>query len=566
MTARRGILALVVTVLALGLASCAGLPTTGKVNYGLSTADTPDSDDTSFLLPDSPQPGASPEQIVDGFLRAGSGPGVGARWDRAREFLTPDFAEAWDPSAGVIVDIFEDRSPVDSGDGPDDGEGTVSMSITAVATVDDKGVYQQEELGERELPFELVQIDGEWRISFALDGVVLDRGEFPRVFRSYSVMYFDPTWEFLVPDARWYPTTSAPREVALAFNDAPTAWLAESVQSAFPEGVSVVAAVPQPGNRYEVDLSVSALSADPESIDRMYTQLQTSLATAGVTGVDLTVQSAPIDAELVATRSTRVAGAPLVLTEEGFGFLAGAGEIEPIPGLSDIIEEFAPVAVQVGAQRESAAVRQSDGAVSVVRADQTYDVLDTRTGLVDPSIDPFDMVWTVPRGQPGGVQAYLPDLTPVVVADAWPGATAIQAMSVSRDGARIAALVTVGGRSELWVAGIVRGADQLPERLSEPVELAVLSGPGVGLAWLDDLSIGVLSADEEASLVLEQVVGGTSTTSTAAAGIESIAGGTSLSSVRLLSEDGTLSVKRGTSWQPTATGVLVLATQQGIPE
>lgn len=560
MTVRRGIPALIVAMLAMILASCAGLPTTGKVNYGLSTGDAPDSVDTSFLLPDSPQPGASPEQIVEGFIRAGSGPGVGARWDRAREFLTPDFAEAWDPSAGVIVDVFEDRSPVEL------DEGTVSMAVTAVATVDDKGVYQREELGARELPFELVQIDGEWRISFALDGVVLDRDEFPRVFRSYSVMYFDPTWQFLVPDARWYPTTSAPREVALAFNESPTGWLAESVQSAFPEGVSVVATLPQPGNRYEVELSVSALSADPESIDRMYTQLQASLATAGVTGVDLAVQSAPIDAELVPTRSTRVAGAPLVLTDEGFGFLAGGGELEPIPGLSDIIEDFAPVAVQVGAQRESAAVRQSDGAVSVVRADGTYDVLDTRANLVDPSIDPFDMVWAVPRGQPGGLQAYLPDLTPIVVADAWPGATAVQAMSVSRDGTRIAAIVTVGGLSELWVSGIVRGADQIPERLSEPVRLASVAGPGLGIAWLDDLSIGVLSADDEASIVLEQVVGGTATTSTAAAGMRSIAGGTSLSSVRLLSADGTLVVKRGTSWQPTATGVLVLATQQGIPE
>ncbi len=38
-----------------------------------------------------------------------------------------------------------------------------------------------------------------------------------------------------------------------------------------------------------------------------------------------------------------------------------------------------------------------------------------------------------------------------------------------------------------------------------------------------------------------------------------------MSTVRLRAEDGTLYIKRGTSWQPTATGVLVLATQQGSP-
>lgn len=559
MTARRGILSLLVAVLAVALAACSGLPTSGKVNYGLSTADAPDSEDISFLLPDSPQPGATPEQIVEGFIRAGSGPGAGARWDRAREFLTPQFSDVWDPTAGVLVDVFEDRTPTEL------DEGAVSMSITAVATVDDQGAYERAEVSERVLSFELTQVGGEWRISAAPDGVVLDRDEFPRVFHGYSVMYFDPTWQYLVPDSRWYPTMSAANEIALALNAAPSAWLAESVKPAFPEGVEVVTTVRLPGNAYEVELSDTALAVDRETIDRMYTQLRASLATAGVTDVELTVQSAPLDAEAVEVRSTRVPGAPLVLTEEGFGFLAGGAEIEPIPGLSEIVEDFAPVAIQVGPEREAAAVRQP-GAVSIVRVDETYDVLDSREGLIDPSIDPFDIVWTVPRDQPGGLQAYLPDLTPVVVADAWPGATAVHAMSVSRDGTRIAAVVTAGGRTELWISGIVRGADQVPERLGDPVQLATVDGASRGVVWLDDLSVGVLSGDTEGAEVLEQVIGGLASTSNAPASMTSIAGGTALSSVRLLADDGTLSVKRGTTWQPTATGILVLATQQGMPE
>lgn len=560
MRARRGILSVIVAVLAIVLTACSGLPTSGKVNYGLSTSDAPDSEDVSFLLPDSPQPGATPEQIVQGFIRAGSGPGVGANWDRAREFLTPEFSEAWKPGASVIVDIFEDRSAVET------EEGVVSMSVTPVAAVDDRGAYERAAAGGRvDLPFELTQVDGEWRISFALDGIVLDRDEFPRVFHNYSVMFFDPTWDYLVPDARWYPTTAAPRLIALALNDPPSAWLGGAVHSAFPEGVEVVAAVPQPGNAYEVDLSESALSVDLETRNRMYTQLRTSLASAGVTDIELTVQSTPVDAEAVPVKSTRVPGAPLVLMEEGFGFLAG-DELEPIPGLSEIVADSAPVAVQVGADRTEAAVRQTDGAVSILRADGTSDVLDGRAGLVDPTIDPFGVVWTVPRERPGGVQAYLPDLTPVVVGDAWPGAGEIHAMAISRDGSRMAAVVTTGGRTALWVAGVVRGTEQVPQRLGDPVELATVPGASRGIAWLDDLSIGVLSGDGEGTTVLEQVVGGMSVTSSASAAMISIAGGTSLSSVRLLADDGTLSVKRGTSWQPSASGILVLATQQGMPE
>lgn len=560
MTARRSILTLLVGVLAFVLAACSGLPTGGKVNYGLSTSDASDPEDVSFLLPDSPQPGASPEQIVEGFIRAGSGPGARARWDRAREFLTPEFAEVWKPAAGVTVDVFEDRVYSQP------AEGVVSLALTATAFVDDKGTYERAEVPGRELPFELEQVDGEWRISFAIDGVVLDRDEFPRVFHNYSLMYFDPSWQYLVPDARWFPTTDAAGRIAdELINGTPSALLAESVKTAVPEGVAMVAAVRRPGSAYDVDLSEAALSVDPATLDRIYTQLQASLATAGVTEVDLTVQSAPIPAEPVAVRSTRIPGAPLVLTEAGFGFLAG-DELNRIR-LSTIVEELSPAAVQVGSGHTLAAARLQGGEVARLADDGTYVVLDTRPGLVDPTIDPFGIVWSVPRGEVAAVRVFLPgETTPIEVADAFSGATAVHAMSVSRDGTRLAALVTAGGRSALWVAGVVRDEEQVPVRLGAPLQLGEVDGAARGLAWLDDLSIGVLSGDQEKSTVLEQVVGGTSTTRSAPAGMVSIAGGTTLSSVRLRAEDGTLSVKRGASWQTTASGILVLATQQGQPE
>ena len=561
MSRRRRIPVLLIAILAVVLTACAGLPTSGRINYGLGTADAPDEEEISFLLPDSPQPGATPEQIVEGFIRAGSGPGLDANWDRAREFLTDELAREWRPEAGVTIDVVGDRVPTSP------GEGTVKLAIDAVATVDDIGTYERAEVGEQVLDFELVQVGGEWRISVAPDGVVLDENVFPRVFHRYSVMYFDPSWQYLVPDARWFPTTNSAGRVAEALVDGPaSALLAESVTSAFPEAVEVAAVVPVTGNVADVDLNEAALSADPETLDRMYTQLLESLRTANIADVELRVDSVPIDVEPVDVRSTRVPGAPLVLTAEGFGFLTGGETLDPIPGISELVEQFAPVAVQVAPDRRVAAARLESGEVMRFRENETFDTLDSRPRLVDPSIDPFGIVWSVPRDEPAAVRAFLPDATPIDVADAWSGATSITAMAVSRDGTRVAAIVGAGGRTALWVAGIVRGRDQVPVRLGDPVKLSAVTNAGVGLAWLDDLSVGVLSADAEGSTVIEQVVGGTASTSSAAAGMASIAGGTSLSSARLRADDGTLYVKRGTGWQPTATGVLVLATQQGAPE
>ena len=89
---------------------------------------------------------------------------------------------------------------------------------------------------------------------------------------------------------------------------------------------------------------------------------------------------------------------------------------------------------------------------------------------------------------------------------------------------------------------------------------------GVGITWIDDMSVGVLGRGESQSVVVEQLVGGPTASSVAAPDMASIAGGTGISSLRLRAEDGTLLVKRGTVWQPTATGILLLATQQGAPQ
>jgi hypothetical protein len=397
---------------------------------------------------------------------------------------------------------------------------------------------------------------------------VIDRDVFANVFHRYSLMYFDPTWQFLVPDVRWFPTTNAATRVADALIDGtPSAWLGESVLNAFPESVSLARpSVPLESGIAQVTLSADALLIESSTLDRMQTQLAASLATAGASGADMSVASTPLEAEPVATRSTRVTGPPLVLTDDGFGFLAGE-ELTPVPGLSEAMQLVSPAAIQVAPDRDFAAVRLVTGGAARVPAEGDIAVVDARTNLVDPSVDPFGFIWSVPRDQPAAIEAYSPTGERSAVADAWPGASEVVAMAVSRDGARIAGLLVTGGRSEAWIAGIVRGADNVPVRIGEAVPLGALTGGGAGLAWIDDTTVGVLSGLAEGSpLFTEQLVGGPATTSDAPQGAASVAGATSISTVRLRTQDGSLFVKRGTNWQRTTGGILILATQQGSPQ
>lgn len=560
MTGRRGLLAAVVTLLTLVLTACGGFPTSGPVEYGNEMGTGGDESQNFVFLPNLPQPGASPAEIVEGFINAGTGPGIDGEWATAREFLAPGFRSEWREDASVIVDIAANRAYSES------EEGVVEFSYDAVARVDDRGVYERAELAEASLAFRLEQQpDGEWRITEAPDGVVVDRDQFPRVFHRYPVMYFDPTWQFLVPDSRWFPTGSAEKRITRALVNQPRSeWLAASVVTAFPNGVSAAFAL-NDGGVAQVELSEEAAGAGREALDRMLTQLEGSLAAAGVLDVEMSAGTTPLTAEPVATRSTRLPVSPLVYTEAGFGFIAG-DELEPVPGLSEAVTESAPVAIQVAPDRDVAAARLPSGHVVRLHADGAeVEQLDDRPGLVDPTVDPEGNVWSVPREQPTALRVYLRSGEMREIAEAWAGATAISAMAISRDGTRVTAAVTASGRTMLWVAGVIRDADGRPAALGTPVQLAIVGAPASGVTWIDDTTVAVLASDETGTTVLEQTVGGPTASTTGPSDSASIAGGNGLSSLRLRTGDGTLYVKRGITWQPTTTGVLVLATQQGSP-
>src|SRR6218665_249678 len=95
-TMRRWVAALAAAALAVSLAACAGLPTSGPVNAG-QPIDESDANSDIVFLPDAPAKDATPEQIVEGFILAGSGPR--GNWATAQLYLAPEFQTEWNPRA-----------------------------------------------------------------------------------------------------------------------------------------------------------------------------------------------------------------------------------------------------------------------------------------------------------------------------------------------------------------------------------------------------------------------------------------------------------------------------------
>lgn len=565
----RGVRALAVAVAALLLSACTGLPTTGDVQPGLALGASPE--DPDFLpLASGPVDGAGPAAIVEGFMEAAITPAD--NWDTARGFLTPELAATWRPNTGVSIDVSAATRSFASSldDAAESGDGDtadVRVRFDQVASVDGTGAYS-EETSASTSAFVVTRADGQWRISEAPDGVVIDESRFARVYDDYALQYYDQTWERLVPDVRWFPrrATIATTITQSLIGGAPSPWLDPAVQSAFPPGVQLARdAVPIDSDQVaDVALSRAALSLDLTTLSRMRTQLQAALVAAGlqISQVRFSVDGRALDAGVVKLIEEPADSGSLVLKAGEFGTVVG-GEVTPIPGVTEEILATPQqiLSIDVAVDDSHAAVQLADGRVYLA-GDGRFDELDPRAGLIRPSMDPLDFTWSVPGGAPSALQAIGSDVVAHPVAGAWPEASQVTSIRVSADGARVAAVVVVGGERWLVVSSVVRDESGIPVELGETERLAPLKAPIAGLVWLGADRLGLL-ADGEDRLVQTQIVGGPGSSESAPTGAASIAGSRSAAGVRVLGAEGAVFARSGSAWSESTTDVIVLATRAG---
>ena len=154
---------IIALIASLSLAGCTTLPTTSEV-----VAIDPDAvtvDTEVDFLPPGPTAGASPQEIIQGFIAAGAAAQNNFRV--ARSYLTDEFREVWNPNQSALI----------SG-----GAWTISSiepeqwlyTASVVASVDEAGRYEDvSPQSTQELVFRVSEVDGQWRIAEAPDGIML---------------------------------------------------------------------------------------------------------------------------------------------------------------------------------------------------------------------------------------------------------------------------------------------------------------------------------------------------------------------------------------------------------
>ncbi|MFD7511222.1 LpqB family beta-propeller domain-containing protein [Streptomyces sp. NPDC059853] len=494
---------------------CASMPSSGPVQR-VETADRAENESPVRIFGVSPQENATQQQIVRGFLEAITSDE--AQFDTAREYLTPQRQQLWDPFASTTVlasgPDTTSRLPEgeQQGDGQDAGaeqaaqSAVVELSGTLLATVDTAHGYTPQE-GGYHASFRLQRVEGEWRIDELPDGLVMSAADFQRNYHSVNTFYYadlgpeagkaGESGQTLVADpiyVRWRidPIGEAVGELL----SGPGEWLAPVARTEFPQEAGLVP------ERNAITMDSGVLTVALTGIDPGVNRTRCELMGAQL----LHTVQAQSSGEVSEVRLTDPAGSRLCALSRAEAKNLAPGLLDARSGSSyyldeedrlitvpDVDAEPQPVTGALGQGtvplREAAVSRDENRAAGVTEdgtallvtemwgtdpapeALQLSAAAGADAGLSRPSWDGLGDLWVADRDPAhprllrlsGGVgtpqEVPVPDL---------PAGRYIESVRVSSDGVRIAMLLAGDDdTSTLWLGRIHRAA------VGEAVEVSV---------------------------------------------------------------------------------------------
>ena len=544
------------------LTGCTSIPSSGSVQ---SAAIESSAEGVTFdFLPPGPSAGASKEEIIAGFIAAGTA--AQDNYRVARSYLTAEAQGIWNPNASVVIRAGEPTVTATS-------ETTLRYSVQVAASVDEFGRYLATTAATpQELRFELAKEGDEWRISDAPDGIVLTEPAFSEAFAAYRLYYFSRGYRELVADVRWFASRGeVSTKIVRSLLAEPSFWLDQgATATAFPEGTQLaLTPIPVSDGVARVDLTTSVLGATEVTRQRMLTQLNASLSQVqGISSATMSINQnelviAPLGDDGPTLASGRD-GRLVVLLGRRFGYLQ-AGQVERIEGLSDQVANLQPKSVFYSDAFDQALVVRSDGLWKVPQGAQAA-LLDDRPDLVRPIVDSCGFVWSsVAPSTPDMVRIYSTSESVSSLALELGQDSRLVSFELARDDTRLLLLVQTETGVRVLLSAVERNDECVPQGIGEFVELGPLTGTAVDAAWIDDARVAVVVKDELTGIG-EAFVFDTSGRSSSlgrpsrpramVGGIGGVAG------LRLLSEDGTIYQPRGNGWQATGESASLLATQR----
>jgi len=577
--------AVMIVVVAAVLSACGGLATDSPVQQGSRVGEA--AVQPVRVQPDGPATGATPDQIVRGFLRAGAG--FDDDHAIARSFFAPNVKDKWLPDSGVEV-YGEDAALKVELLTPT----TVRVTAPIVAEVDDAGRYRETPAGTTaQATFGLQKLAVGWRISLPQKGfgLWLSARDLERIYRPFTIAYVSKSARAIVGDRRWFPnTTGLATTLARAQLEPPPAYLTGAVWTGLPTGtVLAVDAVPIQAGRALVDLSAPALSADPDQRRAMWAQLVTTLMQVpSVTQISLDVGEARLDLPGIPDRVSALttldyqidasASVKTAVVRTGSELSKVSPDRpqdlnlnrKPPPstdgsGLPKIPPGWVSLAMSWSGQ-EIAGIGGDRTDLARWQGNQMFQLAKFGTSLTKPSYDSLNGLWVA--GQAGGASkvwvidtslSTVKDAKPREISATWLAKRRVRALRVASDNQRVALITSdlAGGDVQVSIAGIVRSANRTAVSLAaEPLRVGWTLTDATDLAWVDNSTLAVIGRVGAKNASGPQLVeiGGKLTALSPAAGALLVTSTGGLRGVVVITDRGTVLARAGNGWQQLQTG------------
>lgn len=495
---RRAVLAAALGVLLVG--GCGSIPTSGPVTRVAD--DKASVGSTVRYAPALPVPGASPQEIVLGYIDAMLAFPVSS--GTASAFLTPSAAKSWRPLDGVRVysrpsvsaPVADRSTDVDGGEETGDRV-VVRMSSSQVARLDQQGRYTRMS-GDSDLTYGLQQVDGEWRIATPQSGMLVSSKYFGDYFRPFDIFMFDKPGRRLIPVP-----------VYLAAGDQLATSLVASLARGLPDDQATRTYVPKLST-LRPSVPISGGVADVQFDEEFRT-------TSESTRDHLSAQIIWTLRQVPGIEGVRLSGGATVLTRNGLpvqpigswgafgpstsGAHAYAISDDKVVQLDD--DRIAPLTGQWGKDARGAVrIAVSDSGVAGVLAGRSSVRVTNRAGttprtfsgnqLVTPRWDRDGALWLVDRvGGATRVRLVNDDVITTLPIGALAGRN-VTTFTLSPGGSRYA--VTADGG--IYVGQIERSGENQVVRLADPQPLAVDAATPSSAVWVTDTQLAYLAGSK----------------------------------------------------------------------
>ncbi len=564
------------------LCACAQLPRDGEVRQSdVVVAE----EDALMQSAAGPEVGASPKEIVEGFLRACAA-GYSDGFATARSFLIKTAADSWRPQEIVMVYTGSESPVVEQV-----GEGVVNLRTRLIGSLDGTGILTPRNDEDYAVSYSLTaDSTGQWRIGELPGGVLLPDPVFGQEFSAYLLHFLSFDRERAVPELRWTALRTAAPTLMRLLLGGPSDWLAPGADTLVPPGLRLLGGLDTPlpaDGAVTVSVSSEAAALDPTGRALLVAQIERTLTqVAGIHSVSVRAlgdEEDPRDADA----GTALGGAADLDAAPGAsGQAIGMSGGNVVRGLSTARETLATSRAlgttsarwpDVGADgtivalasRSMLLLAPGRSAASVIhsvddesagqtadgdRADggDQADAGQTGGEMTPPVIDRHGWTWTAARGEiivlnGAGLRAEL--------AAEWLAGSRVLALDVSAESERLVVRRLVDGETadRVEAAVIVRDARGRPQRLGPPLGVPAAGGTRA-LAWSDPVAVAVLVDGGTGAPDVKQVqVGGTAATIPGLAGAVELTANRADGLVLLTDSAGQVWHRNDGTWRVAAT-------------